>query len=146
MSYLQHEGHSAHITKIHIQVITPCCLGYIPVYYTQLLSLIQWCFMALQKVVSQRSKCTLIQNMCPDHNSLLCSWIWIIYNTSFVHNQMILSQSRISKATVQTYPKSVSGQDSKFRWWNCTIFHTIQGCVMTLTQGRIAKVKVTAHT
>ena len=86
-SYIQGQGHSAHIPKIRVWSITPHCQLGSGLYFTQL-SMIQGCFMALTQahIFNVKSQCTHIQNPCPDLNSSLPCWIWIISYTIVLHD------------------------------------------------------------
>ena len=81
-SYLSCQGHSEHIPKIRVRVITPHWqVG--SGYFTQLLSMTQGCVMTLTQGHISKVKVLLhtYPKPYPGHNSSLSSWILIIYHT-----------------------------------------------------------------
>ena len=79
------------------------------------------------------------QNLYPGHNTLLPNWIWIIFHTIFVHDSRMchdLDPRSRSQCTHTHY--SV--------WAMLDLDNISHNCIMTLTRGLIAKVKVTVYT
>ena len=73
-SYLQGQGHSAHIPKIRVWAITPHCYGGSGSYFTQLLSMTQGCVMTLTQghTFKVKVKCTYTIKMCVRTITLHC--------------------------------------------------------------------------
>ena len=74
-SYLQGQGHSALIHKIHVWAITLHCHVGSGKYFTQLLSMTWGWVMPWPKVITPRSQCTHTRNPYLGHNSLVSSWM-----------------------------------------------------------------------
>ena len=83
MSYLQCQGHSAHIPKIRFMAITPQWQVGSGWYFTQLLFITKGVSWPWAKVISPRS------NPCPDLNSSLHNWIWMIFLTLIFHDPRV---------------------------------------------------------
>ena len=122
-------------------ILHNCCPG---------LKSVSWPF---PKVVYSRpmSQCTHTENLSPGHNSLLPSWIWIIFTQLLSMTQeavMTLTKDYIAKVKGHSVsiPKILN---SLLPCWIWIIFYTTvamtQRVVMTLMQRHISKVKVTVH-
>ena len=101
------------------------------------------------KVISlmSRSQCTHTQILCPGHNSMPC-WIWIIFHTIVVHGPRVCHdldpRSYLQgQGHIGTWPKPYPAHNSSLSCW--ILINISYNRIMTLTQGHIAKVKVSLH-
>ena len=103
-----------------------------------------------------RSQYTYIKNLCSGHNSSLPSWILILFQAIIIQDPRVCHdldpRSYLQGQGHSAHIPQIRVQAITSHWYVGSWYYfkqllsKTQGCVMTLTQGHISKVKVTVHT